>query len=60
MNWNMFDGRGDPAHFINQQYRTAVRTACRTVTNPINQEVYAPCGRAASTSLGGTFTLIVM
>ncbi|MBB5830440.1 phosphate ABC transporter permease PstA [Brachybacterium aquaticum] len=63
LNWNMFDGRmATLPTFINQQYR-AGNAQCRTdtVTNPINQEVYA-C--SISTNIdrawAAAFTLIVI
>ncbi len=43
VNWNMFDGRmATLPTFINQQYRNgSAQCMNETVTNPINQEVYA-------------------
>ncbi|GAA1289061.1 MULTISPECIES: phosphate ABC transporter permease PstA [Brachybacterium] len=43
VNWNMFDGRmATLPTFINQQYRAgSANCMSDTVTNPVNQEVYA-------------------
>lgn len=43
VNWNMFDGRmATLPTFINQQYRNGNATCLNeTVTNPVNQEIYA-------------------
>ncbi len=63
VNWNMFDGRmATLPTFINQQYRNGnANCMSDTVTNPINQEVYA-C--AVSTNIdrawAAAFTLIVI
>lgn len=63
VNWNMFDGRmATLPTFINQQYRNgSANCMSDTVTNPINQEVYA-C--AVSTNIdrawAAAFTLIVI
>ncbi|MFJ6042252.1 phosphate ABC transporter permease PstA [Brachybacterium paraconglomeratum] len=63
VNWNMFDGRmATLPTFINQQYRNgSANCMSDTVTNPINQEVYA-C--AVSTNIdrawAAAFTLIMI
>ncbi|WP_193107315.1 phosphate ABC transporter permease PstA [Brachybacterium sp. FME24] len=63
VNWNMFDGRMSTLPtFINQQYRAgSANCMSDTVTNPINQEVYA-C--SISTNIdrawAAAFTLIVI
>ena len=63
VNWNMFDGRmATLPTLINQQYRNgSANCMSDTVTNPINQEVYA-C--AVSTNIdrawAAAFTLIVI
>ncbi|AXK46010.1 phosphate ABC transporter permease PstA [Brachybacterium saurashtrense] len=63
VNWSMFDGRmATLPTFINQQYRNGnANCMSETVTNPINQEVYA-C--SISTNIdrawAAAFTLIVI
>ena len=63
VNWNMFDGRmATLPTFINQQYRNGnANCMSDTVTNPVNQEVYA-C--SISTNIdrawAAAFTLIVI
>ena len=63
VNWNMFDGRmATLPTFINQQYRNGNANCMNeTVTNPVNQEVYA-C--SISTNIdrawAAAFTLIVI
>jgi phosphate transport system permease protein len=63
VNWNMFDGRmATLPTFINQQYRNGnANCMSDSVTNPINQEVYA-C--SISTNIdrawAAAFTLIVI
>ncbi|HEX7352982.1 phosphate ABC transporter permease PstA [Brachybacterium sp.] len=63
INWNMFDGRmATLPTFINQQYRAGSANCMNeTVTNPINQEVYA-C--AITTNIdrawAAAFTLIII
>lgn len=63
VNWNMFDGRmATLPTFINQQYRNGnANCMSDTVTNPVNQEIYA-C--SVSTNIdrawAAAFTLIVI
>ena len=63
VNWNMFDGRmATLPTFINQQYRAgSANCMSDTVTNPVNQEVYA-CSITTNIdrAWAAAFTLIVI
>ena len=63
VNWNMFDGRmATLPTFINQQYRNGNANCMNeTVTNPVNQEVYA-CSITTNIdrAWAAAFTLIVI
>ena len=63
VNWNMFDGRmATLPTFINQQYRNGnANCMSETVTNPVNQEVYA-CSITTNIdrAWAAAFTLIVI
>ena len=63
INWNMFDGRmATLPTFINQQYRNGnANCMSETVTNPVNQEVYA-CSITTNIdrAWAAAFTLIVI
>src|SRR5699024_4114283 len=63
VNWDMFDGRmATLPTFINQQYRNGNANCMNeTVTNPINQEVYA-CSITTNIdrAWAAAFTLIVI
>jgi len=63
INWNMFDGRmATLPTFINQQYRAGSANCMNeTVTNPVNQEVYA-CSITTNIdrAWAAAFTLIVI
>ncbi|MGP9539892.1 phosphate ABC transporter permease PstA, partial [Brachybacterium sp. AOP43-C2-M15] len=63
INWDMFDGRmATLPTFINQQYRNGnANCMSETVTNPVNQEVYA-CSLTTNIdrAWAAAFTLIVI